>query len=81
MDYLGIEKMLMIVCRSEEGMKYLHTIYPNGGEDEDFGTLHSFARSRNRCIKGRFRVLVLDEARYPSISQTPLQDSNTGCFR
>jgi hypothetical protein len=65
-DYLGIEKMLMIVCRSEEGMKYLHSIDPTGGEDEDFSTLHSFARSRNRSIKGRFRVLILDEARYTS---------------
>ncbi|KAG0621736.1 hypothetical protein M758_3G044500 [Ceratodon purpureus] len=60
-DYLGIEKMLMIVCRSEKGLKYLQK--SEWSEADDL-TLHAFARSRNRSISGTFRVLILNEASF-----------------
>lgn len=62
-DYLGIEKMLMIVCRSEKGLKYLQKLKSERSEVDDF-TLHAFARSRNRSISGTFRVLILNEASF-----------------
>ncbi len=63
-DFLGIEKMLMIVCRTEAGLRYLNsqTFDEEGKLDEEMG-LHAFARGRKSSITGRFRVLVLNEAR------------------
>ncbi len=63
-DFLGIEKMLMIVCRTEAGLRYLNsqTFDEEGKLDEEMG-LHAFARRRKSSITGRFRVLVLNEAR------------------
>ncbi|XP_024381875.1 structural maintenance of chromosomes flexible hinge domain-containing protein GMI1 isoform X4 [Physcomitrium patens] len=62
-DFLGIEKMLMIVCRSEEGLKYLEKLESQSSMVDDL-TLHAFARSRNRRINGTFRALVLNEASF-----------------
>ncbi|CAK9270579.1 unnamed protein product [Sphagnum jensenii] len=64
-DFLGIEKMLMIVCRTEAGLRYLNsqTFDEEGKLDEEMG-LHAFARRRKSSITGRFRVLVLNEASF-----------------
>jgi hypothetical protein len=53
--------MLMIVCRSEAGLRYLEGSPARGTFNEE-KSLHEYAHRQNKAITGRFRSILLDEA-------------------
>lgn len=64
MEFLGLESMLSIICRSRSAAEYIGIPSVDRVLDKN-EDLCDFVKSRNLEISGRFRVLTLDdESRY-----------------
>lgn len=65
-EYLGMETMLAIVCRTYEGVKALERYDEEGniksGSEET--CLHGVGSSVGKRINGRFLVICLEDLRY-----------------
>ncbi|KAL0340967.1 UNVERIFIED_CONTAM: protein DEFECTIVE IN MERISTEM SILENCING 3 [Sesamum radiatum] len=62
-EYLGLETMLAVVCKTYEGVKALEAYNKEGSIDKSSG-LHAFAASIGRPLTGRFLVICLEDIRY-----------------
>ncbi|XP_062148579.1 protein DEFECTIVE IN MERISTEM SILENCING 3-like isoform X2 [Alnus glutinosa] len=58
-EYLGVESMLAIVCKTYEGVKALET-YDNEGCINTSSGLHGLGTSIGRALDGRFLVICLE---------------------
>ncbi|CAL0319514.1 unnamed protein product [Lupinus luteus] len=64
-EYLGLEYMLAIVCRTYEGVEALQ-VYDNDGSINKCSGLHGLGASIGRALDGRFQVICLESLRlYP----------------
>ncbi|KGN49862.1 protein DEFECTIVE IN MERISTEM SILENCING 3 [Cucumis sativus] len=61
-EYLGMETMLAIVCRTYEGVKVLETYDKEGFINKSLG-LHGLGASIGRNLDGRFLVICLEHLR------------------
>ncbi|XP_028790975.1 protein DEFECTIVE IN MERISTEM SILENCING 3-like isoform X1 [Neltuma alba] len=61
-EYLGVETMLAIVCRTYEGAKALEIYNSDGCIDKSSG-LHGLGASIGRALNGRFIVMCLESLR------------------
>ncbi|GMJ00529.1 INVOLVED IN DE NOVO 1, DEFECTIVE IN MERISTEM SILENCING 3 [Hibiscus trionum] len=61
-EYLGLQTMLAIVCKTFEGVKALETFNQDGCIDKTSG-LHGIAASFGRSLDGRFLVICLESLR------------------
>ncbi|TXG48663.1 hypothetical protein EZV62_024538 [Acer yangbiense] len=61
-EYLGVDTMLAVVCKTEEGVKALET-YDNEGCITKSSGLHGLGASIGRAIDGRFLVICLENLR------------------
>ncbi|KDP28478.1 hypothetical protein JCGZ_14249 [Jatropha curcas] len=61
-EYLGLETMLAIVCKTFEGVKALETYDAEGKINSNIG-LHGLGSSIGRKINGRFLVICLEHLR------------------
>ncbi|KAG8390419.1 hypothetical protein BUALT_Bualt01G0081400 [Buddleja alternifolia] len=61
-EYLGLETMLAMVCKTYEGVKALEAYNKNGSINRTFG-LHAFAASTGRPLDDRFLVICLENIR------------------
>ncbi|KAL0358871.1 UNVERIFIED_CONTAM: protein DEFECTIVE IN MERISTEM SILENCING 3 [Sesamum angustifolium] len=61
-EYLGLETMLAVVCKTYEGVKALEAYNKEGSIDKSSG-LHAFAASIGRPLTGRFLVICLEDIR------------------
>ncbi|KAK8484399.1 hypothetical protein V6N11_001657 [Hibiscus sabdariffa] len=61
-EYLGVQTMLAIVCKTFEGVKALETFNQDGCIDKTSG-LHGIAASIGRSLDGRFLVFCLEGLR------------------
>ncbi|KAJ1382820.1 hypothetical protein SESBI_43942, partial [Sesbania bispinosa] len=61
-EYLGVETMLAIVCRTYEGVKALEVYDDEGGINKSCG-LHGLSASIGRHLDGRFLVICLESLR------------------
>ncbi|XP_015888725.3 protein DEFECTIVE IN MERISTEM SILENCING 3 isoform X1 [Ziziphus jujuba] len=62
-EYLGLETMLAIVCRTYEGVKALEK-YDGEGTINSSSGLHGLGSSIGKKIKGRFVVICLEDLRH-----------------
>ncbi|XWS37990.1 hypothetical protein CRYUN_Cryun19dG0092100 [Craigia yunnanensis] len=61
-EYLGVQTMLAIVCKTYEGIKALETYNQDGCIDKTSG-LHGLGTSIGRSLDGRFLVICLESLR------------------
>ncbi|KAK0591983.1 hypothetical protein LWI29_011280 [Acer saccharum] len=61
-EYLGVDTMLAVVCKTDEGVKALET-YDNEGCITKSSGLHGLGASIGRAIDGRFLVICLENLR------------------
>ncbi|XP_019070150.1 protein DEFECTIVE IN MERISTEM SILENCING 3 isoform X2 [Solanum lycopersicum] len=61
-DYLGLETMLAIVCKTFDGMKALETYDEKGHINKSLG-LHGLGASIGKPLDGRFLVICLEKLR------------------
>ncbi|KAK9147249.1 hypothetical protein Scep_006006 [Stephania cephalantha] len=61
-EYLGLETMMAIVCKTREGVKALET-YDSEGEINKSTGLHGLGSSIGRHVDGRFLVISLEDLR------------------
>ncbi|XP_020234447.1 protein DEFECTIVE IN MERISTEM SILENCING 3 isoform X2 [Cajanus cajan] len=61
-EYLGVETMLAIVCRTYEGVKALESYDKEGCINKNYG-LHGLGASIGRALDGRFLVICLESLR------------------
>ncbi|KAJ6969659.1 protein DEFECTIVE IN MERISTEM SILENCING 3 [Populus alba x Populus x berolinensis] len=61
-EYLGVETMLAIVCKTYEGVKALETYDKEGQINKDSG-LHGLGASNGKELDGRFLVFCLENLR------------------
>lgn len=61
-EYLGIETMLAVVCKTNEGVKALET-YENDGSIIKNSGIHELGISIGRQLDGRFQVICLENLR------------------
>ncbi|KAK1277028.1 hypothetical protein QJS04_geneDACA019614 [Acorus gramineus] len=61
-EYLGLETMLAIVCKTYEGVKSLE-IYGKEGMIDKTAGLHGFGPTIGRHLNGRFTVICLEQLR------------------
>ncbi|XP_020270206.1 protein DEFECTIVE IN MERISTEM SILENCING 3 [Asparagus officinalis] len=61
-EFLGLETMLAIVCKTYEGVKALERYDKEGMIDKSSG-LHGLGLSIGRLVDGRFRVICLEHLR------------------
>lgn len=61
-EYLGLETMMAIVCKTYEGVKTLETYDFEGGINKHSG-LHGLGSSIGRHLDGRFRIICLEHLR------------------
>ena len=64
-EYLGVQTMLAIVCKTYEGIKALETYNQDGCIDKTSG-LHGIGASIGRSLDGRYLVICLESLRYQS---------------
>ncbi|KAJ6969467.1 protein DEFECTIVE IN MERISTEM SILENCING 3-like [Populus alba x Populus x berolinensis] len=64
-EYLGVETMLAIVCKTYEGVKALETYDKEGQINKDSG-LHGLGASNGKELDGRFLVFCLENLRHES---------------
>ncbi|XP_062162657.1 protein DEFECTIVE IN MERISTEM SILENCING 3-like isoform X3 [Alnus glutinosa] len=64
-EYLGVETMLAIVCKTYEGVKALET-YDNEGCINKSSGLHRLGASIGRALDGRFLVICLENLMHES---------------
>ena len=62
-EYLGLETMLSIVCKSYEGIKALE-LYDGEGLVNKGSGIHGLGASIGRGLQGRFLVICLDTLRH-----------------
>ena len=65
-EYLGIETMLAVVCKTYDGVKALET-YENDGSIIKSSGLHGLGTSIGRHLDERFLVICLENLRYCSV--------------
>ncbi|CAA0830879.1 Protein DEFECTIVE IN MERISTEM SILENCING 3 [Striga hermonthica] len=61
-EWLGLEKMLAVVCKTHEGVNALEAYNEDGLVDKSLG-LHGFAANIGRPLSGRFLVICLEDIR------------------
>ncbi|XP_038684893.1 protein DEFECTIVE IN MERISTEM SILENCING 3-like isoform X2 [Tripterygium wilfordii] len=61
-EYLGLDTMLAIVCKTFEGVKALEVYEKEGNINKGSG-LHGLGASIGRALEGRFRVICLENLR------------------
>ncbi|KAF7148965.1 hypothetical protein RHSIM_Rhsim03G0209000 [Rhododendron simsii] len=61
-EYLGIETMLAVVCKTNEGVKALETYEKDGSITKNSG-IHELGISIGRQLDGRFLVICLENLR------------------
>ncbi|GMH29627.1 hypothetical protein Nepgr_031470 [Nepenthes gracilis] len=61
-EYLGVETMLAVVCKSYEGIKALEMYDEEGGVNKGLG-IHGLGVSIGRALEGRFLVICLESLR------------------
>ncbi|XP_057951576.1 protein DEFECTIVE IN MERISTEM SILENCING 3 isoform X2 [Malania oleifera] len=61
-EYLGVQTMLAVVCRTSEGMKALETYDKDGFINKSSG-LHGLGASIGKLLDGRFLVICLENLR------------------
>ncbi|PNT70225.1 protein DEFECTIVE IN MERISTEM SILENCING 3 isoform X2 [Brachypodium distachyon] len=61
-EYLGIENMLGLVCKTYDGVKLLETYDKEGTIDKTCG-IHGLSRSIGKFLDGRFTVFSLENMR------------------
>ncbi|KAF5743449.1 protein DEFECTIVE IN MERISTEM SILENCING 3-like [Tripterygium wilfordii] len=61
-EYLGLDTMLAIVCKTLEGVKALE-VYEKDGHINKGSGLHGLGASIGRALEGRFRVISLENLR------------------
>ncbi|XP_062120111.1 protein DEFECTIVE IN MERISTEM SILENCING 3 isoform X2 [Humulus lupulus] len=61
-EYLGMETMMAIVCKTNEGVKALE-VYDNEGCINKTAGLHGIGASIGRALEGRFIVICLENLR------------------
>ncbi|KAI4355246.1 hypothetical protein L6164_004039 [Bauhinia variegata] len=61
-EFLGLETMLAIVCKTKEGVKALESYDAEGAIKGNDG-LHALGSSFGKGIKGRFTIICLEELR------------------
>ncbi|XP_065879282.1 protein DEFECTIVE IN MERISTEM SILENCING 3-like [Euphorbia lathyris] len=61
-EYLGVETMLRIVCKTYEGVKALETYDKEGHINSDSG-IRGFGTTMGRTLDGRFLVICLENLR------------------
>ncbi|GER49827.1 defective in meristem silencing 3 [Striga asiatica] len=61
-EWLGLEKMLAVVCKTHEGVNALEAYTEDGLVDKSLG-LHGFAANIGRPLSGRFLVICLEDIR------------------
>ncbi|KAH6794728.1 hypothetical protein C2S52_005205, partial [Perilla frutescens var. hirtella] len=61
-EYLGLDTMLAVVCKSYEGVKTLETYTKDGLINKGFG-IHEFAASMGSYLDDRFHVICLEYLR------------------
>ncbi|KAL1565510.1 protein DEFECTIVE IN MERISTEM SILENCING 3-like [Salvia divinorum] len=61
-EYLGLETMLAVVCKTYEGVKALEVYNREGQIDKNLG-LHGFAASIGKPLDDRFLVICLEDIR------------------
>ncbi|GFP91295.1 protein defective in meristem silencing 3 [Phtheirospermum japonicum] len=61
-EYLGLEKMLAVVCKTYDGVKALEAYNREGLIDKNLG-VHAFAATIGRPLTGRFLVICLEDIR------------------
>lgn len=64
-EYLGLDTMLALVCKTYEGIKALE-MYDNEGCIKKTSGLHGLGTSIGRALEGRFQVICLENLRYVS---------------
>jgi len=62
-EYLGVETMLAIVCKTYEGVKALEMYDKEGCINKSYG-LHGLGASIGRALDGRFLVICLEYLRH-----------------
>ncbi|KAI8009047.1 Protein DEFECTIVE IN MERISTEM SILENCING 3 [Camellia lanceoleosa] len=62
-EYLGIETMLAVVCKSYNGVNALET-YGNDGSVSKSSGLHGLGTSIGRHLDGHFQVICLENLRF-----------------
>lgn len=65
-EYLGLENMLGIVCKTYEGVVALEK-YDKDGLIERFG-VHGLGKSIGRPIDGRFLVFCIEKLRFELVA-------------
>lgn len=68
-EYLGLETMLAIVCRTYEGVKALEKYDGEGAVNSSSG-LHGLGSSIGKKINGRFAVICLEDLRQEPITHS-----------
>lgn len=61
-DYLGLETMLAVVCKTRDGLRALETYDKDGFVNKNSG-LHGLGNSIGRALDGRFLVICLENLR------------------
>lgn len=61
-EYLGVETMLAIVCRSYEGVLALE-MYDDEGDINKSSGVHGLGAPLGRLLDGRFSVICLESVR------------------
>ncbi|KAL3650558.1 hypothetical protein CASFOL_006961 [Castilleja foliolosa] len=61
-EYLGLEKMLAVVCKTYDGVKAIEAYNKEGSIDKNLG-VHAFAATIGRPLAGRFLVICLEDIR------------------
>ncbi|KAJ7547469.1 hypothetical protein O6H91_08G087600 [Diphasiastrum complanatum] len=59
-EYIGLSTLLLIVCKSQQGIQALEAYDSNGDVDETKG-LYGFAHSRGYKISGRYQAICLSD--------------------
>lgn len=62
-EYLGIETMLAIVCKTSDSVKGLETYEKDGSITKSSG-IHGIGVSIGRHLDGRYLVICLENLRY-----------------
>ncbi|GMQ02491.1 hypothetical protein CsSME_00048694 [Camellia sinensis var. sinensis] len=65
-EYLGIETMLAVVCKTYDGVKALET-YGNDGSVSKSSGLHGLGTSIGRHLDGHFQVICLENMRFGAV--------------
>ncbi|KAK9120865.1 hypothetical protein Syun_018482 [Stephania yunnanensis] len=71
-EYLGLDHMLAIVCKSNEGMKHLEP-YDQKGKINKSSGLHGLGSSFSKPLDGRILVICLEDLR-PYVGELALGD-------